>query len=275
MFVDKNFLKRTLKDRNPESHKGENGRVLIVGGSRSYFGSPALAGLAALRAGADLVYLLVPEYIAPTVASYSPDLIVRGYKGEYLNENAMAIFDELRDKTDAMVIGNGLTKDGNTLKVVAKMIKGYKKPCVVDADAIVRGGYNVKNLVYTPHAQEFVPMADMSVPEDLKARDAAVKAAASKLNSVVLLKSPVDIISDGEKSGQNKTGNSGMTVGGTGDTLAGILGALLAQGYGTFEAACCAAHINGAAGDLAARKFGNSLLASDMLVEIPNVLKNY
>jgi len=273
MFADKNFLKRTLKGRNPGSHKGENGRVLVVGGSRSYFGSPALVALAALRAGADLVYVLVPEYIAPTIASYSPDLIVRGYKGEYLNENAMTLFNELRDKTDAMVIGNGLTKDSNVLKVAAKMIKEYKKPCVIDADAIIRGGYGVKDAVYTPHTQEFVPMADISVPKDLKALDAAVKSAALKLNSTVLLKSPVDIISDGEKSGQNKTGNAGMTVGGTGDTLAGILGTLLAQGYGTFEAACCAAHINGAAGDLAAKKFGNSLVATDLLVEIPNVLK--
>ncbi len=273
MFVDKNFLKRTLKQRNPGSKKGENGKVLVVGGSRSYFGSPALVGLSALRAGADLVYLLVPEYIAPTIASYSPDLIVWGYEGELLNESAMDIFYQLQEKTDAMVIGNGITKNSSVLKVAAKMVKEYKKPCVVDADAIIDGGYKVKNAVYTPHVKEFTLLADLSVPQQMNAAEKVVRNAAEKLGSVVLLKNPVDIISDGNKTAFNKTGNAGMTAGGTGDTLAGILGTLLAQKYPAFEAAGCAAHINGAAGDLAFRKFGNSLIASDLINEIPNVLK--
>ncbi|VVB59283.1 ADP-dependent (S)-NAD(P)H-hydrate dehydratase [uncultured archaeon] len=273
MFVDKNFLKRTLKQRNPGSHKGENGKVLVVGGSKLYFGSPALVGLSALRAGADLVYLLVPESIAATVASYSPDLIVYGYEGDYLNESAMYLFYQIQEKTDAMVIGNGITKNSSVLKVAAKMIKEYKKPCVVDADAIVDGGYKVKDAVYTPHVKEFTLLADLSVPQQMSAAEKVVKTAAENIGSVVLLKNPVDIISDGNRTAFNKTGNAGMTVGGTGDTLAGILGTLLAQGCPAFEAAGCAAHINGAAGDLAYKKFGNSLLASDLISEIPNVLK--
>ena len=273
MLIDAKFLRRTIKPRNAESHKGENGRVLFVGGSRLYFGSPALAALSALRAGADLVYLLVPEYIAPTVASYSPDLIVWGYKGEFLNKSALQFFHVLKDKTDAMVIGNGLTKNSDVLKTAEKMILEYKKPCVVDADAIVKGGYGVKNAVYTPHVMEFGRLSGMPVPKDISARKSSVQSLAKRLGAPVLLKGKTDVISDGKNGALNNTGNAGMTAGGTGDTLAGILGAFLSQGYSGFDAACMAAYVNGAAGDLAYKKHGNSLIASDLIKEVANVLK--
>lgn len=272
MLVDAKFLKKTLKPRNPLSHKGENGRVLVVGGSRLYFGSPALVALSALRAGADLVYLLVPEYIAPTVASYSPDLIVWGYKGEFLNNGAHSYFHELAQKTDALIIGNGLTKSPDVLKVAERIIREYKKPCVIDADAIVKGGYGIKNAVYTPHVKEFERLAGIPVLENINARQDAVKETAKKLHATVLLKGAIDVISDGRKIALNKTGNAGMTHGGTGDTLAGILGTLLAQEYSGFDAACIAAYVNGAAGDLAYKKYGNSLLATDLIGEVANVL---
>lgn len=274
-FVDARFLSKNLKKRSPDSRKGQNGRVLVVGGSRQYFGSPALVALSALRTGADLVYLLVPEYIAPTVASYSPDLIVWGYNGEYLNKGAMDLFFELREKTDAMVIGNGITKNPDVLKVAEKMIREYKKPCVIDADAIVAGGYGIKNAVYTPHVKEFERISGRALPEDFDARKSAVKSIAEVLASAVLLKGKIDIASDGKTALLNKTGNAGMTCGGTGDTLAGVCGALLAQGNSALNSAICAAYINGAAGDLAYKKFGNSLIASDIVNEIPNVMKKY
>lgn len=273
-FIDARFLSKNLKKRSPDSRKGQNGRVLVVGGSRQYFGSPALVALSALRTGADLVYLLVPEYIAPTVASYSPDLIVWGYKGEYLNKSAMDLFFELREKTDVMVIGNGLTKRADVLKVVEKMIREYKKPCVIDADAIIAGGYGIKNAVYTPHVKEFERLSGRALPQDFRARKLLVNLFAEKLSSTILLKGKIDIASDGKKTLLNKTGNSGMTCGGTGDTLAGICGALLAQGNSGLNSAICAAYINGAAGDLAHKKFGNSLIASDVITDIAYVAKN-
>ncbi len=272
--IDKNFISKNIKKRSPDSHKGENGRVLVVGGSREYYGSPALVALSALRAGADLVYLLVPEYIAPTVASYSPDLIVWGYKGEYLNDSAMSLFRELREKTDVMVIGNGMTKKPDVLKVAEKMILEYKKPCVIDADAIIAEGYRIKNAIYTPHLREFERLAGRALPEDFGARKFSVNLFAKKLSSTVLLKGKIDIASDGKQTLLNKTGNSGMTCGGTGDTLAGICGALLSQKNSALNSAICAAYINGAAGDLIYKKFGNSLIASDLIGEIANVVKN-
>ncbi|MFH1471405.1 MAG: NAD(P)H-hydrate dehydratase [Nanoarchaeota archaeon] len=272
-FVDSRFLSKNLKKRSPDSRKGQNGSVLVVGGSRQYYGSPALVALAALRAGADLVYLLVPEHIAPTVASYSPDLIVWGYKGEYLNKGATDLFSELREKTDVMVIGNGLTKKSDVLKVAEKMIREYKKPCVIDADAIVAGGYGIKNAVYTPHVKEFERLAGRALPQDFGAQKSLVNSIAENFDSTVLLKGKIDIASDGKIMLLNKTGNSGMTCGGTGDTLAGVCGALLAQKNSALNSAICAAHINGAAGDLAYKKFGNSLIASDIITELPNVLR--
>jgi len=271
--IDAKFLFKNLKKRSPDSRKGQNGRVLVVGGSRQYFGSPALVALSALRTGADLVYLLVPEYIAPTVASYSPDLIVWGYKGEYLNKRAMNLFSELREKTDVMVIGNGLTKKPDVLKVAGKMIRDYKKPCVIDADAIIARGYGIKNAVYTPHVKEFERMTGRAVPDDFRARKLSVNLIAEKLSSTVLLKGKIDIATDGKTTLMNKTGNVGMTCGGTGDTLAGVCGALLSQKNSAFNSAICAAYINGAAGDLAYKKFGNSLIASDLINEIANVMK--
>lgn len=279
MFIGAKFIKKTLKPRPSDSHKGQNGRVLFVGGSRSYFGSPALAAFAALRAGADLAYLLVPEYIAPTVASYLPDFIVCGYKGEYLNSSAMPLFSELKGKTDCMVIGNGLSKNPDVLDVARKMILEYgrEKPCVIDADAIVSGGYglNNKNAVYTPHLKEFERLSGIHASDDLELRKKGVLCAAKNICAAVLLKGKTDIASDGKKIALNKTGNAGMTCGGTGDTLAGILGALLSQGCLSFEAACCAAYINGLAGDLAFKKFGYSLIASDLICEIPNALAQF
>lgn len=275
MLITNQYLKKTLKPRNPKSHKGENGRVLVVGGSRLYFGSPALVALSALRTGADLAYLLVPEYIAPTVASYSPDLIVWGYKGEFLNEGAHPQFHELAQKTDALVIGNGITKNPQVLKVAKELILecGNEKPCVIDADAIIAGGYGMENVVYTPHVREFERLAGVPVPKSINERQDAVRKAAKKLNAVVLLKGAIDIISNGKRTALNKTGNPGMTHGGTGDTLAGILGAFLSQGHSLFNAACMAAHVNGAAGDLAYKKYGDSLIASDMIGEVANVMK--
>lgn len=273
MKIDANFVRRTLPKRRPDSHKGENGRVLVTAGSRLYFGSPALVSLAAYRAGADLVYTLVPEYIAPAVASFEPDLMVWGYSGEYLNDSAFELLDDLRRKTDVMVIGNGITKRSGALETVSKLVPAYGKQCVIDADAIQPGGIEAKGMIYTPHVREFERLSGKSVPGNAAARAEEVKKAAKKLDAVILLKGRVDVISDGKRAAFNTTGNAGMTVGGTGDTLAGVLAALVSRGIDAFAAACSAAWINGTAGDYAFKRLGYSLLATDIIAELPNVMR--
>ena len=270
-----NYLKKTLKPRKPDAHKGQNGRVLVVAGSRRYFGSPALVALAALRTGADLVYLLVPEYISKTIASYSPDLIVWGYEGERLSEDAFSLFYELEAKTDAMIIGNGVTKQPAALEAAKELIEKWGKPIVIDADCIQPNLRFTRKTLITPHLVEFQRLTGKKPPENEKERAELVRKEAKTLGSTILLKGRPDIISDGEKIATNNIHNPGMTSGGSGDTLAGIAGALLSQNYSPFEAGCMAALINGMAGNLAFKKYGYSLIASDIIVEIPNVLKKY
>jgi len=258
-----------LKARGRGSHKGMNGRVLVVGGSRCYSGAPALVSLAALRTGVDLVYTVVPSCISRTAAGYSPDLIVWGFEGEYLNENALGLVEELLDKTDALVIGNGLTKEKGAMKTAQHILDSWKKPVVIDADCIGNVKARGKNVVYTPHAGEFERLTGKK-----PVSEQVVHEAAGKLGVTILLKGRVDVISDGKMIKYNRTGNAGMTVGGTGDVLAGIVGGFLSQGYPAFEAARMGAYVNGTAGDLAFKKFGYCLLASDLLIEIPDAIKS-
>jgi len=276
MYVTRGFLKTHLRKRLAASRKGQNGRILVAGGSRLYFGSPLLVAMSAFRTGADLVYLLTPEYISKLIAPHYPDLIVWAYGGEYLNEKALPLFEELRPKTDAMVIGNGLTKQAGVLKTASELIGKWDEPLVIDADCIQPNlRTNSKQLLYTPHINEFSRLAGERTPEGLKERIMLVEKTARELSATILLKGRPDIISDGERLMFNNIHNPGMTVGGTGDTLAGIACALLSQKHSAFEAACMAAYINGAAGNLAKKRYGYSFIASDLMSEIPNILKQF
>jgi hydroxyethylthiazole kinase-like uncharacterized protein yjeF len=276
MDVTRAYLKKHLRKRLAASHKGQNGRVLVVGGSRLYYGSPILVSLSAFRTGADLVYLLAPEYTARYLGPRYPDLIVWGYRGEYLTKNALSLFEQLRPKTDAMVIGNGLTKQPGVLKTASQLIGKWGKPLVIDADAIQpKLKTDSEQVLYTPHSIEFSRLTGVRTPENLKERVKLVEKTAKELSATILLKGRPDIISDGDRLRFNNIHNPGMTVGGTGDTLAGIACALLSQKHTAFESACMAAYINGSAGNLAMRKYGYSLLASDLINEIPTVLKQF
>lgn len=276
MDITRRYLTAHLRKRLAASHKGQNGRVLVVGGSKLYFGSPILVALSAFRTGVDLVYLLAPEYTAKYIGPRHPDLVVWGYKGEYLNRNALPLFEQLRSKTDAMVIGNGLTKQPGVLKTASGLIKKWDKPLVIDADAIQPNlTTNSKQLIYTPHSTEFSHLTGVKTPESLKKRAKIVQKTARELSATILLKGRPDIISDGDKLMFNNVHNPGMTVGGTGDTLAGIACALLSQKHSAFESACMAAYINGSAGNLAMKKYGYSLLASDLINEIAAVMKQF
>jgi len=273
MQLNQVFIRSILKPRRPGSHKGQNGRVLVAGGSSTYYGSPALVAKAALRAGADLAYLLVPERIADVIASYSPDFIVCAYRGGRLNGSALPVFRRLVEKTDAMVIGNGITKEKGALRAAQKLASSWpkNKPLVIDADCI--GSVYRPNSVYTPHVVEFKRLSGKMPAENIDKRAGQVRALAKKLNAVVLLKGKIDVISDGARVALNSTGNAGMTHGGTGDTLAGICGAFLARNHSSFNSACLSAYVNGSAGDLAYEEFGPGLLASDLIERIPEAVR--
>ena len=258
--------------RSTSSHKGDAGRVLVIGGG-AYSGAPALAALAALRAGADIVTVAAPKSVSDIIASFSPNLIVRSLSGNRLVLEDVPLILELIKKHDVVVIGMGLGTEGATLEAVKKIVPMCVK-AVIDADAlipeVVHAGH--KDIIVTPHAGEMKRLSGADVPEYEKKKLAFVRDFAKDNKLTVLLKGKVDIISDGMEFRANRTGNAGMTVGGTGDVLAGLTGALFAK-HDAFSAACAAAFINGAAGDLAFEEFGYGLLATDVIDHIPEVMK--
>ncbi len=274
--INKTILKQVYKKRNIWCHKGDFGSLLVIGGSKLYSGSPAFNALAALRAGCDLVTIVAPERAANIAAGFCPDMITYPLKGDYLSKKHLTfIMNSSKDK-DAVVIGGGLGRNNETLRVVNGFLKHTNLPCVIDADAIHAVAKNKslikKNFVITPHTREFYALTGLKATNDINDRIEKTKKAASRLGCTILLKGHIDVISDGKNTAINKTGSPFMTKGGTGDTLAGICGALLARGAGCFDAACAAAYINGLAGGFAAEKYGESMLASDLIGNIPNVL---
>ena len=266
-----------LHKRNSEGHKGDSGKILVIGGG-PYSGAPALAALAALRGGADIVTIAVPEPVSKIIGSFSPNLIVRKLSSNFLCLSDLLILIDLINSHDIVVMGMGLGRATETLETIRKIVPFCRK-AVLDADALSALSCSTFEalagkceLIVTPHAREFTSLIDNETPEYQEARIRAVKEFSEKKRIVTLLKGKIDVISDGKKTLLNRTGNAGMTVGGTGDVLAGLTGSLFARNS-AFLAAACAAYINGAAGDLAFEKAGNGLLATDVIEKIPEIIK--
>ena len=269
------------KMRPLSAHKGDFGRLLVIGGSKVYSGAPTLVSLAALRTGVDIVYTAAPEKTSQGIAAISPDLITLKLDGAHLNSGNMAMLKEYVDAVDAVVLGPGAGLHSETKNFVKNCVDAVEeagKPLLLDADGLkafadFKRRLNVP-LVLTPHAGEFAILTGKKLPENFEARVSEVQKTAAELGAVILLKGKVDVISDGKRVKLNFTGNPGMTVGGTGDVLSGVVGALLAQKADVFEAAVAGAFVNGAAGDFVAADVGYHMVASDLLEWIPQVLND-
>ncbi len=258
-----------MKSRPPWSHKGDFGNVLIVGGSREYAGSPILNGLAAYAAGCDLVTIATPEKVAWAINAYNPDLITHKLSGEWLGPQHVHEIIELSRKMDCLLIGGGLYHRQDTLSAVQKIVDTVKIPVVMDADALrVR---IPEGAVITPHSVEFERAFGVRPSTNLSERKKLVTETAGEYSCIILLKGHVDIISDGKRTVMNRTGNPYMTVGGTGDTLAGILASLIAQKMRSFDAAVKAAGVNGKAGGECLKK-EKRVLASHLVEYIPKFI---
>lgn len=283
-----------------ESHKGDNGIVLVIGGG-PYIGAPSLTGFAALRTGADLVYIATPKRAAAAITSFAPqflkpprlakalaaaapNLIVTELTHErLLLPDDVSLLKKLIPKVHTVIIGPGLGIERSTADAVKQILtyaKLYKRSLVIDADAIAVAGAHTKLVsgvptVLTPHAGEFTKLTGVKLPSSLNQKKKVVATWAKKLGVTLLVKGAVDIISDGYETKLNETHNEAMTVGGTGDVLAGIVGALTAKGAEPFHAARMSAFINGAAGNNAFTKRSYGLIATDIIQEIPTILKTY
>lgn len=258
-------------DRSPESHKGENGTVLIVGGG-PYAGAPALTGQAALRSGADLVWVATPATAAPALQGYSADLIVRSLEGERLGPAHGDQLGSLAADVDTVVIGPGLGEADQTRRAVRQFLERATGTVVVDADALTALADGTPpteaTVIATPHRGE---LAAMGGPTGEALTPTSLEQFAATRGAVVLAKGPTDMVSDDEQTRLNRTGHPGMTVGGTGDVLAGVTGAFAAR-IDPFQAAGLAAFVTGRAGERAAETRGTGLVASDLLETLPGVV---
>lgn len=268
-----------LPDRNPWGHKGNFGKLLLLCGSRGYTGAAFFAAMGALRSGAGLVFLGVPEsiYGIEAVKLNEPVIFPLPDAGGRLSADAVPEILTRLPQMDAVLVGPGLGQSEGTLAVARAVLEKAECPVVVDADGInvlsahrdlLRG--RKLPTILTPHDGEFARLGGV-IGED---RMAAAAALAEELGCTVLLKGHETCITDGTDGYLNPTGNPGMAVGGSGDVLAGVITALLGAGLPPLEAAACGAWLHGAAGDRCAAELGQyGMLPTDMLSVLPRLMK--
>jgi ADP-dependent NAD(P)H-hydrate dehydratase len=282
--LSESIFERVIQPRKRTSHKGDNGVVAIVGGSRIFHGAPFFSSMAALRAGADLVYLATPKSIAVSIRALTPDLIVFPLADGKLTVGAAGAFLKWLPEVDSLVLGPGIGRqklDG-AKRLVGDLSSERKVRISLDAEAQDPSLFSLlkgKQCVTTPHPGEFRRVFRSEAGETLeeKVKNAAMKARESGM--VIMLKSFETVITDGEKTYVNKYDSPAMTCGGIGDTLSGVIGAFLAQGTGTslksVEIAAAASLAVSLAGIKAAESRGYHIVATDIIDQLPYVLKPY
>lgn len=277
-----------LPRRRRETSKRDYGRVLVVGGSVGMAGAPALASQAALRSGAGLVEMVVPEAVVEVAAGFDPCVMTRGLAAGSDGTFAAPALDAIRARAelaDAVAVGPGLGRSAATQAIVLALWRDLRQPAVFDADALwALSQVDRRELaahagprILTPHAGEMLRL-EHEEPSSPVARDRGqlerrAAALAAAIDAVVVLKGPGTFVVDRAARAHNETGNPGMATAGTGDVLTGIVAALLAQGLAPFDAARLAAWLHGRAGDLAAERVGEiSLVATDLLGQLPQAI---
>ena len=249
-------------DFDPEKHKGQNGKVAIIGGG-PYSGAPALSALGCYRAGTDLVHVFVPESSFEQVSTFAPELLVHKLSGEIVSKmNIDLLFEQ---EFDSIVIGPGMGKAPTSLEAVQTVIDNCDN-IVIDADGISKYDFQNKNVILTPHKGELSRLGLRSNQTDLFEFS-------SKNNVTILLKGKTDVITDGHFVKKNSTGHPRMAVGGSGDVLAGVCGGLMAKGLTPFESSRLAAYSMGLAGEHCYNNVGPGFLPTDLAVSLSMVLK--
>ena len=279
MILSHEAVLSLLPDREKTAHKGNFGKILLLCGSRGYTGAAYLAAMGALRAGAGLVFLGVPESIYAIEAVKLNEAIVFPLpdRDGMLHEAAMEEIEKRLPGMDAVLIGCGLGQSQGTGEVVLRLLEQARCPVVLDADGInlISGHRHVLRgraapTILTPHGGEFARLGYSTGTNPME----AAREAARELNCVMVLKGHESCITDGERQYINPTGNPGMAVGGSGDLLSGIIVSLLGQGLAPLEAAACGCWLHGAAGDRCAASLGQyGMLPSDMLDALPRLMK--
>lgn len=284
--ITKDILKILYPARPAEAKKYDYGLMIVIGGSEFYSGSPALVSLAGFRAGVDMVRVIAPKRAADIIASFSPILAAYPLPNTHLLKTDLAAILSLTEAAKevsrgkvSVVIGGGMGRTQETQETILEYLSRVNVPVVIDADALHAVAKNLgilkgKPFLLTPNTFELTLLGGSDIrPMSQEERIKEVQAQARSLGTTLLVKVKIDIISDGTNVLLNDTGSPYMSIGGAGDTLAGIAGALLARGINSMNAAAGAAYINGKAGEFAAKRMGESLIATDIIDAIPEVIK--
>lgn len=253
-----------LNSRKKDSHKGDNGRVLIVGGSDIYHGAPIYAGAAASKV-VDLVFMMCPQPAAHIVKEASPDFIVHALSSTHVAPDDIDYITDIARTCDAVLVGPGLGTHPDTCDACRALFSKLKQTTIIDADGLksLKDHTEIitENMVLTPHKREF----------SLLFGENSIKKASTDHKCTIVLKGPTDIVSNGKTTRYNRTGNAGMTTGGTGDVLAGLITGFAAKND-IFQASCAAAFVNGVAGDQCYSQFGMYYTASNVIEHIQSAL---
>lgn len=280
-YVTEAMVRRWLPKSGLESHKGDMGKLLLICGSTGFTGAASMAAKAALRSGAGLVYLGVPESVYAIVASKLEEPVIFPLpctgNGRFSKIAVPELQDRLADM-DACLVGPGMGKSYDTEEVVYGVLEAAKCPVVLDADGINVLAGHIDRLdkvsvpvVLTPHTGEFLRIGGDPALD----RISAAKEMARRSGAIVVLKGYRTVVAGPDGTVYvNSTGNPGMATGGSGDVLSGILTCLLGQGMEPVKAAAAAVWIHGAAGDLCAKRFGRrSMLPTDMIEALSEILR--
>ncbi len=284
--IDENILQKLFPGREKQAKKYDHGSVLIIGGSEIYSGSPALAGLAAMRGGADIVQIIAPKRSADIVAGFGPDFITYPVEGPNLSTDHLSRLLEITASAKivsrgklSVVIGGGIGRKEETKELVRRYVEEVDVPITIDADGIYAFEDQGKdllseNVVFTPHLYEFYILTGQKIDGlSLEEKVDTVTQQAAQLGATIALKGATDIISDGSETRINPVAVPELTAGGCGDTLAGLVGAMLAKGEDRLDAVSCGIYMNTAAGKLAVKEKGEALIAVDLIEKIPQLIK--
>jgi ADP-dependent NAD(P)H-hydrate dehydratase len=273
-------VKNFIPPRKFASRKGDNGKVMVLGGSYFYHGAPILSSLAALRCGTDLVYTCVPKINVQATRAISPNLIVLPLVDAKLTRGAVhKLLGVIPKELDSATIGMGLAiQDIEALKLLVTSLLNRDVRLSLDASVLISDILPLiknKKVIVTPHAGEFKRLFGELPPDSKKERISIVEKYAKENSLTILLKGPTDIVSDGQKTYLNVKNTPAMTVGGTGDVLSGMVAGMLSKNRNPIEAAAAAVFINGKAGMLAQKKHGLHIVATDLLEFISDAMKPF
>ena len=279
---DNESIHLRLPVRPENSHKGDFGRVLLVGGSEEMPGAIALSGMAALKTGAGLVVVITPNEAKQAVSSFSPCLMTTGIKTSkgLFSESAIELILDKSEWADVVAIGPGMGRSPGCQAIVRQLYFALEKPIVLDADAInnlvdskIDWAAHTGERILTPHPGEFSRIADQSFEKRIEMEEYAIDFA-RRTGVNLLLKGPRTLVTNGERHYRNSSGNAGMATAGSGDVLTGVIASLIGQKMDAFDSAQIGAYVHGLAGDIYSElNHSASLIATDLIDYLPDALR--